>query len=95
MAYLPRSAISGRTLQPRSPWAGQPACDTDGTRLAFMQKERWRVPAARHHFNPATPGLTPQPQFVGLASKFNVLDGLNLAWDSERRKTSSCTGQTN
>lgn len=32
--------------------------------------------------NPATPGLTPQPQFVGLASKFDVLD-LNLAWDAE------------
>ena len=31
--------------------------------------------------NPANPGATPQPQFVGLASKFDLLD-VNLRWDT-------------
>jgi hypothetical protein len=44
--------------------------------------------------NPATPGLTPQPQFVGLASKFDVLD-LNLAWDTELPDDLRLRSQTN
>lgn len=82
VAYYHFDDIEGQRSSPCAPWAGQPACDTDGSRLAFMQKGNSVFLLRDITPNPATPGLTPQPQFVGLASKFNVLD-LNLAWDAE------------
>jgi hypothetical protein len=94
MAYYHFGDIQGERSSPCSPWAGQPACDTDGTRLAFMQKGNSVFLLRDIAPNPATPGLTPQPQFVGLASKFNVLD-LNLAWDSELPEDLKLRSQTN
>ena len=94
MAYYHFGDIQGERSSPCSPWAGQPACDTDGTRLAFMQKGNSVFLLRDITPNPATPGLTPQPQFVGLASKFNVLD-LNLAWDSELPEDLKLRSQTN
>ncbi|MHA6574907.1 putative porin [Pseudomonas yamanorum] len=94
MAYYHFGDIQGERSSPCSPWAGQPACDTDGTRLAFMQKGNSLFLLRDIAPNPATPGLTPQPQFVGLASKFNVLD-LNLAWDSELPEDLKLRSQTN
>lgn len=82
MAYYHFDDIEGQRSSPCKPWAGQPACDSDGSRLAFMQKGNSVFLLRDITPNPATPGLTPQPQFVGLASKFDVLD-LNLAWDAE------------
>ncbi|MDF3203372.1 putative porin [Pseudomonas sp. 1912-s] len=94
MAYYHFGDIQGERSSPCSPWSGQPACDTDGTRLAFMQKGNSVFLLRDIAPNPATPGLTPQPQFVGLASKFNVLD-LNLAWDSELPEDLKLRSQTN
>ncbi|NVZ32200.1 putative porin [Pseudomonas sp. A4002] len=94
MAYYHFGDIQGERSSPCSPWAGQPACDTDGTRLAFMQKGNSVFLLRDITPNPATPGLTPQPQFVGLASKFNVLD-LNLVWDSELPEDLKLRSQTN
>lgn len=94
MAYYHFGDIQGERSSPCSPWSGQPACDTDGTRLAFMQKGNSLFLLRDIAPNPATPGLTPQPQFVGLASKFNVLD-LNLAWDSELPEDLKLRSQTN
>lgn len=81
-AYYQFQDIEGERSSPCSPWAGQPGCDTDGTRVAFMQKGNSVFNLRDITPNPATPGTTPNPQFVGLASKFNVLD-LNAVWDSE------------
>lgn len=94
MAYYHFGDIQGERSSPCSPWSGQPACDTDGTRLAFMQKGNSVFLLRDIAPNPATPGLTPQPQFVGLASQFNVLD-LNLAWDSELPEDLKLRSQTN
>jgi hypothetical protein len=81
-AYYQFQDIEGERSSPCSPWAGQPGCDTDGSRVAFMQKGNSVFNLRNITPNPATPGLTPEPQYVGLASKFNVLD-LNAVWDSE------------
>lgn len=81
-AYYQFQDIEGERSSPCSPWAGQPGCDTDGTRVAFMQKGNSVFNLRNITPNPATPGTTPEPQYVGLASKFNVLD-LNAVWDSE------------
>lgn len=94
MAYYHFGDIQGERSSPCTPWSGQPACDTDGTRLAFMQKGNSVFLLRDIAPNPATPGLTPQPQFVGLASKFNVLD-LNLVWDSELPEDLKLRTQTN
>ena len=82
LAYYRFDDIEGQRSSPCSPWAGAPGCDTDGSRVAFMQKGNSVFLLRNINANPATPGLTPQPQYVGLASKFDVLD-LNLVWDSE------------
>lgn len=82
LAYYRFEDIEGQRSSPCTPWAGAPGCDTDGSRVAFMQKGNSVFLLRNIAPNPATPGLTPQPQYVGLASKFDVLD-LNLAWDTE------------
>ena len=81
-AYYQFQDIEGERSSPCSTWQGDPGCDTDGTRVAFMQKGNSVFRLRNNTANPATPGTTPNPQFVGLASKFNVLD-LNAVWDSE------------
>lgn len=73
-AYYQFQDIEGERSSPCSPWAGQPGCDTDGSRVAFMQKGNSVFNLRNITPNPATPGTTPEPQYVGLASKFNVLD---------------------
>ncbi|MFK3788748.1 putative porin [Pseudomonas piscis] len=82
LAYYRFEDIEGQRSSPCTPWAGAPGCDTDGSRVAFMQKGNSVFLLRNIAPNPATPGLTPQPQYVGLASKFDVLD-LNLSWDTE------------
>lgn len=82
LAYYRFDDIEGQRSSPCTPWAGAPGCDTDGSRVAFMQKGNSVFLLRNITPNPATPGLTPQPQYTGLASKFDVLD-LNLAWDTE------------
>jgi len=81
-AYYQFQDIQGERSSPCSPWAGAPGCDTDGTRVAFMQKGNSVFLLRNNTTNPADPVRTPDPQYVGLASKFDVLD-LNLVWDSE------------
>ncbi|MDS9874189.1 putative porin [Pseudomonas protegens] len=94
LAYYRFDDIEGQRSSPCAPWAGAPGCDTDGSRVAFMQKGNSVFLLRDITPNPATPGLTPQPQFVGLASKFDVLD-LNLAWDTELPDDLRLRSQTN
>ncbi|SAM36256.1 putative porin [Pseudomonas sp. 1 R 17] len=81
-AYYQFQDIEGERSSPCSTWQGAAGCDTDGTRVAFMQKGNTVFNLRNNTTNPADPARAPDPQYVGLASKFDVLD-LNLVWDSE------------
>lgn len=81
-AYYQFKDIEGQRSSPCKPWAGAAGCDTDGTRVAFMQKGNTVFLLRDIPLDPTDPAKTPLPQYVGLASKFNVLD-LNAVWDSE------------
>ncbi len=74
--------IQGQRSSPCEPWAGAPGCDSDGSRAAFMQKGNSVFLLRDITPDPANPTTTAQPQFVGLASEFNLLD-LNLVWDAD------------
>ncbi|MGP6459400.1 putative porin [Pseudomonas parakoreensis] len=82
LAYYRFDDIQGQRSSPCAPWAGAPGCDTDGSRAAFMQKGNSVFLLRDITPNPANPTTTPQPQFVGLASEFNLLD-LNVVWDAD------------
>ena len=82
MAYYRFDDIAGERSSPCAPWDGQPACDSDETRPTFMQKGNTVFLLRDITPNPANPAATPQPQFVGIASEFELLD-LNLVWDAD------------
>ncbi|WLG64994.1 putative porin [Pseudomonas sp. FP1762] len=82
LAYYRFDDIQGQRSSPCEPWAGAPDCDSDGTRAAFMQKGNSVFLLRDITPNPLNPSATPQPQFVGLASEFNLLD-LNVVWDAD------------
>ncbi|MDD0967696.1 MULTISPECIES: putative porin [Pseudomonas] len=82
LAYYRFDDIEGQRSSPCEPWAGAPGCDSDGTRAAFMQKGNSVFLLRDITPNPLNPSTTPQPQFVGLASEFNLLD-LNVVWDAD------------
>lgn len=60
---------------------GQNYCDTDWSRPAFMQKGNTVFLLRDVLLNPQDPAFTPEPQYVGPASKFQLVD-LNLRWDT-------------
>lgn len=82
LAYYRFDDIQGQRSSPCEPWVGAPGCDSDGTRAAFMQKGNSVFLLRDITPNPLNPSATPQPQFVGLASEFNLLD-LNVVWDAD------------
>ena len=81
LAYYHFDNIAGQRSSPCSPWAGDETCSTDWSRPAFMQKGNTVFLLRDITPNPLDPANTPQPQYVGLASKFDLLD-LNLRWDT-------------
>ncbi|MEN5167218.1 putative porin [Achromobacter kerstersii] len=81
LAYYHFDNIAGKRSSACSPWAGDESCDTDWSRPAFMQKGNTLFLLRNIAPNPLNPADTPQPQYVGLASKFDLLD-LNLRWDT-------------
>ncbi|WP_332611662.1 putative porin [Achromobacter sp. ESBL13] len=81
LAYYHFDNIAGQRSSSCSPWAGAENCDTDWSRPAFMQKGNTLFLLRNIAPNPLNPADTPQPQYVGLASKFDLLD-LNLRWDT-------------
>ncbi|MGN4047969.1 putative porin [Pseudomonas sp. SM4] len=82
LAYYRFDDIQGERSSPCEPWAGAPGCDSDGSRAAFMQKGNSVFLLRDITPNPLNPSTTPQPQYVGLASEFNLLD-LNVVWDAD------------
>jgi len=81
LAYYHFDNIAGRRASACSPRARPENCDTDWSRPAFMQKGNTLFLLRNITSNPLDPANTPQPQYVGLASKFDLLD-LNLRWDT-------------
>ncbi|PQZ67919.1 hypothetical protein CQ050_16740 [Achromobacter sp. MYb9] len=81
LAYYHFDNIAGKRSSSCSPWAGAENCDTDWSRPAFMQKGNTLFLLRNIAPNPLNPADTPQPQYVGLASKFDLLD-VNLRWDT-------------
>lgn len=94
LAYYRFDDIEGQRSSPCQPWAGAPGCDSDGSRAAFMQKGNSVFLLRDITPNPANPAATAQPQFVGLASEFNLLD-LNLVWDADLPEDFKLRSQAN
>jgi hypothetical protein len=81
LAYYNFRNISGQVSQPCALYAGADGCSTDWSRPAFMQKGNTLMLLRDISLDPLNPAGTPQPQYVGLASKFRLVD-LNLRWDT-------------
>ncbi|VVP08513.1 putative porin [Pseudomonas fluorescens] len=94
LAYYRFDDIEGQRSSPCEPWAGAPGCDSDGSRSAFMQKGNTVFLLRDITPNPLNPATTPQPQYVGLASEFNLLD-LNFVWDSDLPEDFKLRSQAN
>lgn len=94
LAYYRFDDIEGQRSSPCEPWAGAPGCDSDGSRSAFMQKGNSVFLLRDITPNPLNPATTPQPQFVGLASEFNLLD-LNVVWDTDLPEDFKLRSQAN
>lgn len=82
LAYYDFRNIQGQLSQPCALYAGADGCSTDWSRPAFMQKGNTLMLLRNIALDPLDPANTPQPQFVGLASAFRVLD-LNFRWDTK------------
>ncbi|WP_448090414.1 putative porin [Pseudomonas azerbaijanoccidentalis] len=94
LAYYRFDDIEGQRSSPCEPWAGAPGCDSDGSRSAFMQKGNTVFLLRDITPNPLNPATTAQPQYVGLASEFNLLD-LNFVWDSDLPEDFKLRSQAN
>ncbi|AMS17805.1 putative porin [Pseudomonas chlororaphis] len=94
LAYYRFDDIEGQRSGACEPWAGAPGCDSDGSRVAFMQKGNSVFLLRDITPNPLNPAATAQPQFVGLASEFNLLD-LNLVWDADLPENFKLRSQAN
>lgn len=57
------------------------SCDTDWSRPAFMQRGNTLMLLRKLTLDPLNPKYTAQPQYAGLASKFQLLD-INMRWDT-------------
>lgn len=81
LAYYHFDNIEGQRSSPCELYNGAPACDTDWSRPEFMQKGNTLFLLRDIALDPSDPAATPLPQYVGLASEFNLLD-LNMMWDT-------------
>lgn len=82
VAYYSFQNITGKLSDPCPLYAGATACNTDWSRPAFMQKGNTLMLLRNIALNPANPANTPLPQYMGLASKFQLLD-LNARWETK------------
>ncbi|OWY30390.1 hypothetical protein CEJ42_05405 [Herbaspirillum robiniae] len=81
LAYYDFKNIEGRVSSSCQLYAGADGCDTDWSRPAFMQKGNTLMLLRNIALDPSGPASTPMPQYVGLASKFQLLD-INARWDT-------------
>ena len=82
LAYYDFRNVSGELSAPCALYSGvTDHCSTDWARPAFMQKGNTLMLLRNIALNPNDPQQTGQPQYFGLASKFQLLD-INLRWDT-------------
>ncbi|WP_141057859.1 putative porin [Stenotrophomonas rhizophila] len=81
VGYFDFRNIAGEYSQPCALYAGADHCSSDWSRPAFMQKGNTLMLLRNIALDPLDPANTPMPQYVGLASEFELLD-LNLAWET-------------
>ncbi|WP_051516999.1 putative porin [Herbaspirillum sp. RV1423] len=81
VGYYDFKNITGRVSDSCALYAGADGCNTDWSRPAFMQRGNTLMLLRNIALDPTNPANTPQPQYVGLASKFQLLD-LNARWDT-------------
>lgn len=82
LAYYNFSNISGQVSESCALYAGAENCSTDWSRPAFMQKGNTLMLLRNIALDPTDSANTAQPQYVGLAAKFQLLD-LNMRWDTK------------
>lgn len=82
VAYYSFQNINGKLSDPCALYAGATSCNTDWSRPAYMQKGNTLMLLRNIALNPANPANTPLPQYMGLASKFQLLD-LNARWETK------------
>lgn len=81
LGYYDFRNIAGEYSQPCALYAGADYCSSDWSRPAFMQKGNTLMLLRNIALDPLDPANTPMPQYVGLASEFELLD-FNLAWET-------------
>ncbi|UYB52942.1 putative porin [Xanthomonas sp. AM6] len=81
VAYYDFRNVAGELSQPCALYAGADHCSTDWSRPAFMQKGNTLMLLRDIALDPLDPANTPLPQYVGLASEFELLD-VNLKWET-------------
>ncbi|WP_067067472.1 putative porin [Roseateles chitosanitabidus] len=81
LAWYDFDNIAGRLSTACQLYAGEDHCSTDWTRPAFMQKGNTLMLLRNIASNPTDPANTRMPQYVGLASRFELLD-FNARWDT-------------
>ncbi len=82
LAYYQFRGVRGVLSEPCELYAGADGCSTDWSRPAYMQKGNTLMLIRNIALDPLDPANTPLPQYVGLASEFEVLD-FNLRWDTK------------
>lgn len=81
LAYYNFDNVRGQRSSECYLYAAAPPCDSDWSVPAFMQKGNTVFLLRDIQLDPANPALTPLPQYVGLASEFELLD-LNARWNT-------------
>jgi hypothetical protein len=81
LAYYDFRNVAGELSEPCALYAGADDCSTDWSRPAFMQKGNTLMLLRDIALDPLDPANTPLPQYVGLASEFELVD-VNLSWDT-------------
>lgn len=81
-AYYSFRNVSGQLSDSCALYAGASGCSTDWTRPAFMQKGNTMMLLRNIALDPTNPANTAQPQYVGMAAEFNLLD-LIFRWDTK------------
>ena len=82
--------VAGELSPPCDVSEGQKQCSTDSTRPAYMQKGNTLFFIRDILPNPASPNNFAQPQFVGLAYNYHVIDA---TWDAETTLFGDIQGQ--
>lgn len=79
VAYYDFRRITGELSQPCALYSGEDHCSGDWSRPVFMQKGNTLMLLRDIALDPLDPANTPLPQYVGLASEFELVD-VNLRW---------------